>query len=87
LGEVTRQPISVSGLEGVSFPCDSPEHAVILLHKIASDLSQTAAVPVTWQTVSIGGVDGIRMHPLWDRAFNADGTQMGQHYPVGSLSA
>jgi hypothetical protein len=27
---------------------------------------------------------GIRMHPLWDAAFNGDGNQMGQHYPVGS---
>lgn len=27
---------------------------------------------------------GIRMYPLWDSAFNGDGNQMGQHYPVGS---
>ena len=27
---------------------------------------------------------GIRMHPTWDPAFNGDGNQLGQHYPVGS---
>jgi hypothetical protein len=57
LGQVTPEPITFSGLEGLKFQCDSPEHAVILLHKIASDMSPTATVPVTWQTVSIGGVD------------------------------
>ena len=57
LGEVTPQPVSISGLEGISFQCDSPEHAVILLHKIAHDMSPTATVPVTWQNVGIGGVD------------------------------
>jgi hypothetical protein len=57
LGDVTPQPITVSGLEGLSFQCDSPEHAVILLHKIASDMSPTATGPVNWQTVSINGAD------------------------------
>jgi hypothetical protein len=57
LGDITPQPVTVSGLEGLSFQCDSPEHALILLHKIAADMSPTATVPSTWQIVSIGGVD------------------------------
>ena len=57
LGEVTTQPVNVPGLEGLTFQCDSPEHAVILLHKIGRDMSPTATVPSSWQTVNIGGVD------------------------------
>ena len=57
LGEVTPQPVTVPGLEGLTFQCDSPEHAVILLHKIGNDMSPTATVSSTWKTVRIGDVD------------------------------
>jgi len=57
LGDVTSQRINVPGLEGLSFQCDSPEHAVILLHKIGNDMSPTATVSSTWKTVRIGDVD------------------------------
>jgi hypothetical protein len=57
LGEVTVKPISTAGLDGVAFQCDSPEHARILLHKIASDMSPTSTVANSWQNVSIGGAD------------------------------
>ena len=57
LGEVTPQSVNAFGLEGLTFQCDSPEHAVILLHKIGHDMSPTATVSSTWQTVKIGDVN------------------------------
>lgn len=58
LGEVTPQPIDASGgLSGLSFKCDSPEHALILLAKIGHDMSPTATVPVSWQTINIEGIN------------------------------
>ena len=53
LGEVTAQPVNLPGLEGLTFQCDSPAHALILLHKIGNDMSATATVPVSWQTIHV----------------------------------
>jgi hypothetical protein len=57
LGDVSPQPIVATGVEGISFRCDNPEHARILLHKIASDMSATSTVPVTWQNISVGNIE------------------------------
>ena len=51
----------------------------------ASDLSRgrdVASAKFIGENFAYAG--GIRMHPSWDMAFNGDGNQLGQHYPVGS---
>ena len=40
---------------GMKFACDSPAHAVLLIHKLAHDMAQSATVPSHWTTVQIGG--------------------------------
>ena len=57
LGEVTPQAINAFGLEGLSFQCESPEQAEILLNKIGNDMSPTATVSSAWQKISIAGTD------------------------------
>lgn len=54
-GTVAEAPFSAGSLPGVAFACDSPEHALLLLHKLGRDLAQTATVPATWQKVPLGG--------------------------------
>ncbi len=53
-GEVTVTPLTVGELQGQSFTCESPERALVLLHKLGRDLEQSATVPVTWEAVRVG---------------------------------
>lgn len=41
--------------QGAQFACDSPEHATLLIHKLAHDMAQSATVPSKWITVQIAG--------------------------------
>ena len=40
---------------GMKFACDSPAHAVLLIHKLAHDMALSATVPSHWTMVSVGG--------------------------------
>jgi hypothetical protein len=40
--------------DGMRLSCESPERALVLMHKLGQDLSQSATVPVTWQQVRLG---------------------------------
>jgi hypothetical protein len=54
-GEVTSSPVSVAGLAGVVFHCDSPVHAVRLRQKLGRDFEQSATVAATWSRVDVAG--------------------------------
>ncbi len=41
--------------DGMQFTCQDADHALILLHKIGRDMSQSCTVPASWQTVALGG--------------------------------
>jgi hypothetical protein len=52
-GEVTMSSANESA---AVFECENPERALILLHKIGRDMSQSATEPATWQQVKLGDV-------------------------------
>lgn len=41
--------------QGMRFACDSPEHATLLIHKLARDMAASATVPSHWTTLQIAG--------------------------------
>ena len=41
--------------QGLKFTCDSPAHAVLLIHKLARDMAQSATVPSRWADVPLAG--------------------------------
>jgi len=40
---------------GMKFACDSPAHAVLLIHKLARDMAESATVPSHWASVQVAG--------------------------------
>jgi hypothetical protein len=52
----TLQMTRLSAGQGVRFECDSPAHAVLLIHKLARDMAESATVPSRWTSISIGGL-------------------------------
>jgi hypothetical protein len=62
-----------------------PSHAILWVTPFARDLVAGREAPcAAFLAEHHAFAGGIRMFPLWDRAFNGDGNQFGQHYPVGS---
>ena len=53
----TVEPAPLPDGQGMRFDCDSPEHAVLLIHKLARDMALSATVPPQWTTVALGGRD------------------------------
>ena len=54
-GAVT--PSALPDGQGMRFACDSPAHAVQLIHKLARDMALSVTVPSQWTTVALGGRD------------------------------
>ncbi|MCY3018249.1 MAG: hypothetical protein NTW87_04350 [Planctomycetota bacterium] len=62
-----------------------PSHAILWVTPFARELiagraGQCAAFMARHHAFQ----GGIRMYPAWDNAFNGDGNQLGQYYPVGT---
>ena len=49
------QAQSMPAGHGEVFHCDSPEHATLLIHKLARDMALSATVTPVWTTISLGG--------------------------------
>lgn len=49
------QASALLGGQGMRFECDSPEHARLLLHKLARDMALSATVPSQWVNVPLAG--------------------------------
>jgi hypothetical protein len=52
-GKVEAAQLEPAAGGGMRFTCESPERALVLMHKLAQDLSQTATEPATWQQVKL----------------------------------
>ncbi|HEY3377260.1 MAG TPA: hypothetical protein VGL77_07165 [Armatimonadota bacterium] len=62
-----------------------PAHAILwftpFARELVADREAACADFIAHNHVVEGG---LRMYPAWDPAFNGDGNQLAQHYPVGS---
>ncbi len=80
----------------VGFWCDSidsrtgqrrasyPAHALLWVSPFARELIEgVAGRAAAFMDAHHCIAGGLRMYPLWDAAFNADGNQLGQHYAPG----
>ncbi|MBA3683815.1 MAG: hypothetical protein H0W72_01005 [Planctomycetes bacterium] len=60
-----------------------PAHAIIWVTPFARELVGDAEAAADFMERNHRCAGGLRMYPSWDPAFNADGNQLGQHYPPG----
>jgi hypothetical protein len=54
-GKIELSSSRIDTLDLTTFTCDSPDKAILLLHKFGRDMEQTATVPCEWERVIIGG--------------------------------
>ncbi|HEY3331063.1 MAG TPA: hypothetical protein VGK19_13635 [Capsulimonadaceae bacterium] len=50
------ESVQLPGQRGTQFQCDSADHALLLIHKLAHDMALSATVTPKWVTVQLGGV-------------------------------
>ncbi|MGD0093106.1 MAG: hypothetical protein ABSE73_24605 [Planctomycetota bacterium] len=62
-----------------------PSHAILWITPFARELiAGRAGQCAEFMARHHAFQGGIRMYPAWDGAFNGDGNQLGQYYPVGT---
>lgn len=60
-----------------------PSHALFWITPFARELIHDPQAAASFMEKNHRFAGGIRMYPTWDPTFNADGNQLGQHYPPG----